>query len=70
MTHKDSSTIDAPSIAGIVPPAPTPDSVARALEAQEKERAAFVRETGVFVDRDGRQIHPSLHYGGRTPTRH
>jgi hypothetical protein len=36
-----------------VPYAPTPDSVAAARAAQERERAEFTRSTGMSLDRNG-----------------
>ena len=41
-----------------VPYAPTPDSVAAARAAQERERAEFTRSTGMRLDRNG-QLHRS-----------
>ena len=43
-----------------VPYAPTPDSVAAARAAQERERAEFTRSTGMMLDRDGHLRRPSL----------
>jgi hypothetical protein len=42
---------------------PTPESIARAWAAQQRERAAFTENTGVMVNRDGRMLrrnHPDL----------
>ena len=38
---------------------PTVHSVAAALAAQKRERAAFTRDTGVRLNRDGRLLHTS-----------
>jgi hypothetical protein len=44
----------------LVPYAPTPDSVAAARAAQERERAEFTRSTGMRLDRDGHLRRSSL----------
>jgi hypothetical protein len=38
---------------------PTALSIASAQEAQQRERAAFTRDTGILLDRDGRPLHRS-----------
>ena len=43
-------TVATPNVALL---GPTPESIARALEAQRRERASFNRETGIKVDGDG-----------------
>jgi hypothetical protein len=43
-----------------VPYAPTPDSVAAARAAQERERAEFTRRTGMRLDRNGQLRRSSL----------
>ena len=43
-----------------VPYLPTPDSVAAARAAQERERAEFTRSTGMRLDRNGQLHRPSL----------
>ena len=43
-----------------VPYAPTPDSVAAARAAQERERAEFTRRTGMSLDRNGQLRRSSL----------
>jgi hypothetical protein len=40
--------------------APTPDSVAAARAAQERERAEFTRSTGMRLDRNGQLRRSSL----------
>jgi len=35
------------------------NSIAAALEAQQRERAAFTQDTGILLDRDGRLLHRS-----------
>jgi len=42
------------------PYAPTPDSVAAARAAQERERAEFTRSTGMRLDRNGQLRRSSL----------
>ena len=36
---------------------PTPESIFRARTAQQRERAEFTRETGVWLKADGRMVH-------------
>ena len=43
-----------------VPYAPTPDSVAAARAAQERERAEFTRSTGMRLDHNGQLRRSSL----------
>jgi hypothetical protein len=43
-----------------VPYAPTPDSVAAARAAQERERAEFTRSTGMRLDPNGQLRRSSL----------
>ena len=43
-----------------VPYAPTPDSVAAARAAQERERAEFTTRTGMRLDRNGQLRRSSL----------
>ena len=38
---------------------PTVRSIAAALAAQQRERAAFTQDTGIRLNRDGRLLHPS-----------
>ena len=38
---------------------PTVHSIAAALAAQQRERAAFTQDTGIRLNRDGRLLHPS-----------
>jgi hypothetical protein len=38
---------------------PTVHSIAAALAAQQRERAAFTQDTGIQLNRDGRLLHPS-----------
>jgi hypothetical protein len=38
---------------------PTVQSIAAALAAQKRERAAFTRDTGARLNRDGRLLHTS-----------
>jgi hypothetical protein len=38
---------------------PTAHSIAAALAAQERERAAFTQDTGIRLNRDGRLLHQS-----------
>ena len=38
---------------------PTVHSIAAALAAQERERAAFTQDTGIQLNRDGRLLHRS-----------
>jgi hypothetical protein len=55
-THANS----APRSMDPVPYMPTPDSVAAARAAQERERAEFTRSTGMRLDRNGQLHRPSL----------
>jgi hypothetical protein len=50
----------APSPLDQVPYAPTPDSVAAARAAQERERAEFTRSTGMRLDQNGQLRRSSL----------
>jgi hypothetical protein len=50
----------APNQPDTIPYAPTPDSVAAARAAQERERAEFTRRTGMRLDRDGHLRRSSL----------
>ena len=36
---------------------PTPESIFRARTAQQRERAEFTRDTGVWLKADGRMVH-------------
>ena len=51
---------NAPRPLDLVPYAPTPDSVAAARAAQERERAEFTRSTGMRLDRNGQLRRSSL----------
>ena len=51
---------NAPRPVDPVPYAPTPDSVAAARAAQERERAEFTRSTGMRLDRNGQLRRSSL----------
>jgi hypothetical protein len=53
-----------------VPYAPTPDSVAAARAAQERERAEFTRRTGMRLDRNGQLRRSSLRVHPETSRQH
>lgn len=42
---------------------PTVHSIAAALAAQQRERAAFTQDTGIQLNRDGRLLRPSSRLG-------
>jgi hypothetical protein len=46
---------------------PTPESVDRARTAQHRERAAFTRDTGVWVKPNGRMLHRTSGFGFHLP---
>ena len=49
---KENQTVKTANLANCALAGPTPESIARALEAQQRERATFAYQTGIRVNGD------------------